>query len=300
MWKKKLTLMLIPNSEGTLKQFRMPVALIYGIALVVIFLLFGSFFLSAKFFSNRVDNKELKTLQTENQTLQNKYEQMRWHLAEVESRYEELVQKEIHIRSLFELPEIDLQQRQLGIGGPSFPKPVVRSETETEALNTEAEVDHLLRLSEFELEKYAEVESSLLSIKDRLNHTPSIWPSKGWISRGYGMKPDPFTGIIRMHRGIDIANHIGTPVVAAADGKVVSEGKNGGLGKSVAIDHGYGFVTRYAHLSGYEVKRGEYVKRGDVIGLIGSTGYSTGPHLHYEVIRNHKSINPYKYILNDM
>ena len=293
-------MILIPGSEGILKQLRVPVALLYGSALIVVLLLFGSFLASAEFFSDRVDGKELETLRAENQVLHEKYEQMRWHLAEVESRYEKLIQKEVQIRSLFDLPEIDLQQRQLGIGGPSSPELVTRSDIEIEAIETEKEVDHLLRLSQFELEKYTEVESSMLSVKDRLDHTPSIWPSKGWISRGYGMKFDPFTGIKQMHRGIDIANHIGTPIVAAADGQISSVRKNGGLGKTVAIKHGYGFITRYAHLSEYKVKQGQIVKRGDIIGLMGSTGYSTGSHLHYEVIRNGKTINPYKYILNDM
>lgn len=292
--------MLIPGSEGALKQVRLPVVLIYGCALVVVLLVLGSFFASSGYFSNRVDSKELEALQAENRSLQEGFEQMRWHMAEVEKRYEELVQKEIRIRSLFDLPEIDLQQRQLGIGGPTSPELVTRSEVEVEALETEVEVDHLLRLSQFELEKYAEVESSMLSVKDRLDHTPSIWPSRGWISRSYGMKADPFTGIKQMHRGLDIANHTGTPIVASADGRVSSVRKNGGMGKTIVIDHGYGFVSRYAHLSEYKVKRGQQVKRGDVIGLMGSTGYSTGPHLHYEVIRNGKSINPYRHILNDM
>ena len=112
------------------------------------------------------------------------------------------------------------------------------------------------------------------------------------------MKNDPFTGYRQMHHGLDIANHRGTPIIATADGRVSSVGRNSGLGKIVAIDHGYGFRTRYAHLSEIKVKRGQRVKRGDVIGLMGSTGYSTGPHLHYEVIRNGKTVNPIKYILN--
>lgn len=292
--------MLIPGSDGVSRQLSFPVGLIYGSIMIAVTLLVGSFILSAGFFSNRVDSKELETLRAENRTLQESFEQMRWHVAEVEDRYDELVQKEIHIRSLFDLPEIDLQQRQLGVGGPTSPVLATRSEVELEALQTEAEVDHLLRLSSFELEKFAEVERSMLAVSDRLQHTPSIWPTRGWSSRGYGRKPDPFTGMVQMHRGIDIANHTGTPVLTTADGRVSSVRKNGGMGKTVVIDHGYGFVTRYAHLSEYQVKRGHTVKRGDVIGLMGSTGYSTGPHLHYEVIRNGKSLNPYRYILNDM
>jgi murein DD-endopeptidase MepM/ murein hydrolase activator NlpD len=114
------------------------------------------------------------------------------------------------------------------------------------------------------------------------------------------MRLDPFTGYKEMHRGIDIANHRGTPIIATADGRVASIGKNSGLGKTVVLNHGYGFRTRYAHLHEIKVKRGQTVKRGDVIALMGSTGWATGPHLHYEVIRNGKTLNPIKYILNDM
>jgi len=300
MWKNKLTLMLIPNSMGMLKQLRVPLAIIYLSVAAVTLLLFLSFFFSAEFFSDKVDQKELARLRAENNQLTDKYERLRWSMAEVESRYDELVDKEVHLRSLFDLPAIEPQQRQLGIGGPVPPALGSMSEVETVAYVTEEEVNRLLKLSEFELQKYAEVENSLFELKDRLDHTPSIWPTTGWISRGFGMKYDPFTGYKQMHRGLDIANHRGTPIVTTADGRVVSIRRNSDMGKTIILDHGYGFQTRYAHLSKIEVKRGQTVKRGDVIGLMGSTGYSTGPHLHYEVIRNGQCLNPMKYILNEM
>ena len=300
MWKNKLTLMLIPGATGILKQLRIPVAAIYlGIG-VVVSLMFSSFFFSAQFFTDKVADKELQQLRAENLQLKDRYEQMRWYLAEVEDRYGQLVKKEIHLRSIFDLPEIEPQQRQLGIGGPVPPTVASMSETEVMAVSTEVEVDRLLKLSEFELEKYAEVETSLIDLKDRLDHTPSIWPTKGWLSSGYGMRLDPFTGYKEMHRGIDIANHRGTPIIATADGRVASIGKNSGLGKTVVLNHGYGFRTRYGHLHEIKVKRGQTVKRGDIIALMGSTGWATGPHLHYEVIRNGKTLNPIKYILNEM
>ena len=113
------------------------------------------------------------------------------------------------------------------------------------------------------------------------------------------MKHDPFTGYKRLHRGLDISNNTGTPIIATADGVINKTATDNGLGKFIVIDHGYGFKTRYGHLSKISVKRGQKVKRGDVIGLMGSTGYSTGPHLHYEVIRNGKFLNPRKFILSN-
>ena len=290
--------MLIPNSEGVLKQLKIPVALIYISASVVLLLLVGTFFLSAEFFTDKVNEAELARLQVENEQLNEKYEQLRWNVSEIENRYGELVKKEIVIRNAFDMPEIDLEERQLGIGGPTSHNFDYISSTEKFALATEAQVDRLLRLSRFELEKYSEIEFELNRLQDRLVHTPSIRPTKGWYNRGFGMKNDPFTGYKRFHRGIDISNNTGTVIISSADGTVKITANDNDLGKFITIDHGYGFQTRYGHLSKIQVKRGQKVKRGDIIGLMGSTGYSTGPHLHYEVIRNGKFLNPRKYILN--
>ncbi|MFH1686026.1 MAG: peptidoglycan DD-metalloendopeptidase family protein [bacterium] len=296
---KKITLMLIPNSQGVMKQIDLPVVTLYVGVLTLVALLVTTFYLSAGHFTDRVTQFELEQLRAENQHLADKYEQMRVNLAEVEVRYADLVQKEIMVRSVFSLPEINLEERQLGIGGPVSPAIEALSPAEHTALVTEGEIDRLLRLSSFEIEKYNEIEQELTGLKDRLDHTPSIWPCKGWLSRGFGMKDDPFTGYKRMHSGIDIASNRGTEIIAPADGKVVSVRYNGNMGKMITVDHGYGFKTRYGHLLESNVKVGQRVKRGDTIALMGSSGYSTGPHLHYEVIRNGKSINPLNHILNE-
>lgn len=298
MLKEKLTFMVVPDSQGVSKQLSIPVWALYASALTVVLLLFLSLFLASEFLVERVDQSELEGLRAENQHLATKYEELRWALAETGDRYDKLVQKEIALRAVFDLPEISLEERQLGIGGPGAKIITPVSESQQLAYITEAEVDRLLRLSRFELEKYEEAEEDLKNLKDRLDHTPSIWPAKGWFSRGFGMKDDPFTGYTQLHRGIDVANYNGTPIIAAADGKVTKTGSFGRMGKMITIDHGYGFVTRYGHLSSIDVKKGQRVKRGEVIGKMGSTGYSTGPHLHYEVWRNGKVLNPMSYILN--
>jgi len=300
MLKRKLTLMVVPDSQGIARQISVPVALLYSAVLFILIVLFVGFFFAAQYFSHRVSEVEVQKLRTENERLHDKYEQMRWDLAEVDSRYKDLVNKEIAIRTIFDLPEISTEERQLGIGGPESKTLAVMSTNEKFAFKTEQEVDRLLRLSTFEIEKYAEVEQDLTGLKDRLAHTPSIWPVKGWLSRGFGMKHDPFTGYKQMHRGLDIANRVGTPIMAPADGRVTQVGTVGNMGKMITIDHGYGFVTRYGHLSTTIAKRGDRVKRGDVIAMMGSTGYSTGPHLHYEVWRNGKALNPMSFILNEL
>jgi murein DD-endopeptidase MepM/ murein hydrolase activator NlpD len=130
-----------------------------------------------------------------------------------------------------------------------------------------------------------------------LRSTPAKWPCYGWITSEFGFRIDPFTGDRTFHRGLDIATSIGVPVLAPADGTVISTGFNPGLGNVITIDHGIGIVTLYGHLNDIKVKEGDRVVRGQVIGTVGNSGRSTGPHLHYEVIVNGINVNPRRYIL---
>jgi murein DD-endopeptidase MepM/ murein hydrolase activator NlpD len=125
-----------------------------------------------------------------------------------------------------------------------------------------------------------------------LNATPSIWPIHGWLSAGFGMRPDPFSGEADFHPGLDISAEKGTPIHATAAGTVELAAPSGDYGNLVVIDHGFGLVTRYGHMSKFAVWQGQEVKRGDVIGYVGATGRATGPHLHYEVLANGKLMNP--------
>ncbi|MFN7914388.1 MAG: M23 family metallopeptidase [Vicinamibacterales bacterium] len=121
---------------------------------------------------------------------------------------------------------------------------------------------------------------------------PSIWPAKGWLTGRFGGRSDPFTGESAFHQGLDISATKGQPVYATADGKVDAANYEGEYGNMVVVKHDFGITTRYGHLSGFNVKRGQDVHRGDVIGYVGSTGRSTGAHLHYEILVNGKLLNP--------
>ncbi len=122
--------------------------------------------------------------------------------------------------------------------------------------------------------------------KDKINFvtaSPTLMPVDGWITSDFGVRAHPISHSYRMHEGLDIASPKGTIIKAPASGRVVFSGRSGGYGNTLVIDHGYGVCTVYGHLSLLQVKKGEFVKRGDLIGAVGSTGYSTGSHLHYEV-----------------
>ena len=133
----------------------------------------------------------------------------------------------------------------------------------------------------------------------RLACTPTIWPTLGWVTSGFGPRTDPFTGKPAFHYGLDIATNVGNPIQVTADGTVIQVKTDKMSGKCILIDHGHSLTTSYLHLDTFLAKEGQRVKRGDIIGLVGRTGKALGPHLHYEVRINGVCQNPYLYILEE-
>lgn len=133
---------------------------------------------------------------------------------------------------------------------------------------------------------------------ERLASIPSILPVQGLIGHGFGWRRDPFTGQRRFHQGLDISAPEGTPVRAPADGVVVKARRYGGYGNVIYLSHGNGLVTRYGHLKEFKAKPGQRIQRGDVVALVGNTGRSTAPHLHYEVLLHNRRVNPMKYVIS--
>lgn len=140
--------------------------------------------------------------------------------------------------------------------------------------------------------------SGLTEKFDVLSATPSIRPTQGWKTSGFGYRVSPFTGRREVHRALDIANDPGTPILATADGVVARTASAWPRGRHLVIEHGYGMTTVYAHVKRFLKKPGDRVQRGEIIALMGSTGRSTGPHLHYEVRLDGVPVDPEKYILN--
>jgi murein DD-endopeptidase MepM/ murein hydrolase activator NlpD len=130
----------------------------------------------------------------------------------------------------------------------------------------------------------------------KANSAPNLWPVEGQVTGSFGERIDPFNGEGAFHSGVDIGSSFGAKIIAPADGVVSLVDSLGGYGKTIMIDHGNGISTRFGHLSGFAVTVGQRVQRGDVIGYVGESGRSTGPHLHYEVRINDTPVNPYKYL----
>ncbi len=294
--KKKLSVFIVPDS-GNVKQFSFSKSILIGVAAVLLIYCGATLIFSVDFFSRQVQAHKYQSMAEENEFLTAKLASINVSIGQLGDEVKGLVEKEKAIRTIFELPEIDPQQRELGIGGPDgMPGSDGSAPIKDAAFQSEAEIDRLVALSSFEKEQFNYIYEQLLGKKSDLDHTPSIMPTQGYLIRGYGVKSDPFTGVRKLHSGLDISNRIGTPVIATADGIVASTGYQSGLGNTIVIDHGNGFQTIYGHLSQFKTKERQKVKRGELIGLIGNTGYSTGPHLHYEVIRSGNAINPVQYI----
>ncbi|MCL4217981.1 MAG: M23 family metallopeptidase, partial [Candidatus Hydrogenedentes bacterium] len=157
-----------------------------------------------------------------------------------------------------------------------------------------------LIIQEIRLRKVSllDLTGDLVAIQDRVAHTPSIWPTANQrrrITSGFGYRRDPLGRSVRHHDGTDISAPYGASIVATADGKVLESAWDGDLGNVVRIDHGYGIVTTYGHMSKRSVEAGKTIMRGDEIGKVGSTGRSTGPHIHYEIHVNGKLVDPQQY-----
>jgi murein DD-endopeptidase MepM/ murein hydrolase activator NlpD len=213
-----------------------------------------------------------------------------------------LDQFEEKIRVIANLEPLQGDDNLFGVGGaaPEDLDPQLEITQRHEGLIREMhqQVDELDRASQRHEKTFGILLDKLEGQRNLLASTPAIRPTSGWITSRFGHRVSPFTGRKEFHKGVDISNRKGTAILATANGVVTYAGIKGTMGNVLVIDHGHGMITRYAHLSEGLKKQGEKVKRGDIIAQMGSSGRSTGPHLHYEVHLNGVPVNPEHYILN--
>ncbi len=300
---KKLTFFVLPRGAGR------PISLSVSYPILWIVVVAFAFFLSIfgvllrSQYTTTMDTYALHKSRTENELLREKLSSYEMKLEQLNSKMEQLIEFDTKLRVLADLEPIDEDIRKLGIGGNLPIEKELRdlnSPLADEVESFSSELDELLRHTELQALSFEKINSHLDKTADLRNHTPSIRPCAGWFVSGFGYRKDPFTRKRKFHDGIDIGAPVGTPVLATADG-IVKNVKyySKGYGRTVTIDHGYGYETVYAHLSLSKVKKYQRVERGDVIALVGNSGRSTGPHLHYEVRVVGKTRNPLTYIIPD-
>ena len=245
-----------------------------------------------------------KELRKENSRLEAQYRVLSRQMDEALGVLQDIQQRDDNLyRVIFMADPISPAIRQAGYGAARYEHLVDMADAEL-VVSTTQKMDLLTKQLYIQSRSFDDVVALCRQHDEMLRCIPAIQPvSNKDLKRtasGYGRRVDPIYGTVKFHEGMDFSANTGTEVYATGDGKVVSVGWESGYGKTIEIDHGFGYVTRYAHLNDYRVRRGQRVVRGEVIGEVGNTGKSTGPHLHYEVHVKGRVVNPVNYYFMDL
>jgi len=314
---EKYTIMVCPKDSPTMRTYhvtgRLIKTLVSSVITLAVILIAGGagiyFYLETK-----PDSAEVQTLRSDNAGLKNDLIRANQKINLIQHKLATVENFEMQLRRL---TQINDPARKLAMGPVSeeeflaslgtaassgrFNEALVLKLEETFGVSDPDEMmgrlDELLGSADDAELKLAELSAYVREQKFVLSHTPSIWPVRGWVTSSYGRRVNPFTHAQQFHEGIDISNAAGTPIVAPADGVVVYVGDREGYGKTLVIDHGADIQTVYAHNSEIWVSVGDTVTRGQKVTALGSTGRSTGPHLHYEVRVHGITRNPMHYII---
>jgi murein DD-endopeptidase MepM/ murein hydrolase activator NlpD len=297
--------MLVPHGSGASRAVEVSQTVVktlagFGSALALLFLVLGGAALS-----RGINITHSRAVEHENRLLADEIQRLRERMVGLRDTLNTIGHREQELRLLAGLSPTDASVQQAGIGGPKG----TWSERDSlfasgqlggQALAARMDVDALSRRANILVRSLTEAYDSLSRHQARFAATPSVMPTKGWLSSAFAaMRAHPLLHLARPHEGIDVSAPMNAEIEAPAAGIVTEVKWEEGYGNMLTIDHGYGLVTRYAHCSKILVARGTRVKRGQKVGLVGSTGLSTGPHLHYEVWVNGKPVDPMKYVLPD-
>ena len=231
--------------------------------------------------------------------LNKKLSQLESVVANVEERDNNLY------RVYFEASPIPEEQRYAGFGGVNRYRDLEGYDNSELIINTTKRLDILTKQTVVQSRSLDEIERLAANKSELIAAIPTIQPIKNKdltrVASGFGYRIDPFTKKRRFHYGMDFTAKRGTPVYATGNGIVKrADNRSSGYGRHIRIDHGFGYVSLYAHLTKYNVRRGQRVKRGDIIVYVGNTGRSAGPHLHYEILKDKKKINPLNFYYGNL
>ncbi len=241
------------------------------------------------------------SLSNENDMLKHKLDNILTNYNSLNDEVDSLIKTNNVLRVAVDLDPVSSDEQLVGVGGGSFDNNLdFISDSQLKLQKAFNYVDEVSRKIDFESKQYIEISNKLKENKLLFQAMPAIKPCTGYIGSGFGMRIHPILHIRRMHDGVDIVTDRGTPVYATGKGIIDYVGYKGGLGMAVEIDHGFGYRTVYAHLSKALVKEGQKVTRGDLIAKSGSTGLSSGPHLHYEVEHDGIKENPIDFFFDDL
>ena len=249
--------------------------------------------------SEVAQKRSIKNFELQFDILNKKLRQLERVISNVEDRDNNLY------RLYFEASPIPEEQRRAGFGGVNRYKDLEGYDNSDLIIKTTKRLDILTKQTVVQSRSLEEIEHLAKNKESLIEAIPTIQPIKNKdltrVASGYGYRIDPFTKIRRFHYGMDFTAKRGTPIYATGNGIIKrADNRSSGYGKHIRIDHGFGYVSLYAHLSKYNVRRGQKVKRGDIIGYVGNSGRSAGPHLHYEIFKDNKKINPLNFYYGNL
>ena len=307
--RKKLSFVILSNTGAPAKQICASKASIriFGVILLACLFLFGYGIYDYYNLKRATAELQLReaTLSSQLNEIKNQRKQIQEFANEISALKDKLLALnnfEKRIRIIANIEKTAEADNIFGVGG-SIPEDLdaqIPLKEKHNSLMREMH-DQIEQLDLASTNQKGNFESLIKNLQDQQNllaATPAIRPTRGWTTSKFGYRKSPFTGRREFHKGYDIATKDGTPILATADGVVTYIGRKGLLGKTIIIDHGHGMVTRFAHCKKFLKKRGDKVKRWEKIALVGNSGRSTGPHVHYEVHLNGIPVNPEKYMLN--
>ena len=280
----------------------------FGIALLSIFGSFLAGFLLLVVYLNipQIETPKEKALKRELQNMQLQYGLLNKKMNQIQNVLGNIEDRDNNIyRLYFEANPIPEETRTAGFGGINRYKDLEGFDNSKLIIETTKRMDILTKQLVVQSKSLDEIAELAKEKEDLLAAIPAIQPVKNEdltrIASGYGWRTDPFTKVRKFHFGMDFTSPRGTPVYASGNGKVIrADNHSTGYGNHIRIDHGYGYVSLYAHLYKYNVRRGQKVKRGDIIGFVGSTGRSEAPHLHYEIFKDDEHINPINFYYGNL
>jgi len=271
--------------------------LMFVVGFLLAFLGF-SVFSGLQTFTNVINRERFGELERENEVLKQQLVQLNEKVSTLEYDMAGHVRVEETLRLMADLEPLDADVWEVGVGGPERTPMETPNPVGAALGSINSKIDRMLRQIKLQRHSFDEIVSKLENRTEELRSVPSIRPvDSGYISSGFGRRRDPFSGKVSQHEGVDFSARRGSRVFATADGVVTFAGYEGAYGYTVEVKHGNGLTTRYCHNSKLAVARGKEVKRGEVIAFVGSSGRSSGCHLHYEVRAGGRPQDPMKYIL---
>ncbi len=260
------------------------------------------------FYAHFFDSDREAQIRKENNELKVNYEAINTEIGQLYKVLTSLQERDDNIyRVIFEAEPIPSTIRAAGTGGVERYKELINNTGPNNELllKSYSRLDHLKKQLYIQTKSYDEIVKLAKNKQKMMACLPAIRPLKdkdvNTLASGFGMRIHPIYKVKRMHTGLDFSARTGTPVYATGDGVVITAGNSGsGYGNEIEINHGYGYLTKYAHLNHIKARTGQKVKRGEMIGYVGNTGTSVSPHLHYEVIKNNNKVNPVHYFYNDL